>query len=108
MEELLAITDPSGTVAQALHLANATITLPSTIDLGLAFGLLAAGLHVEPVDGGAGAQACALYGRSVQNHHVIVLAKALPPSSLTVEIKCDNAQLAAGLINEANALFHRQ
>jgi len=46
-----------------------------------------------------------LFGKSIQDHPVCGLAKALSDNELTLELKSSNAELAASLATEAKKLF---
>jgi len=46
-----------------------------------------------------------LFGKSIQDHPVCALVKALSDQEVTLEIKSSNADLAATLAKEAKKLF---
>ncbi len=100
---LMGILDPSGTVGPSLQTASTNVTLSEGHDLVQSLIAMQTTLHVEVVE--RTPTAVSFYGRSLQELHVIVLAKIKSPSSFSVEIKSNNGTLASSLIAEVNALF---
>ncbi|ELR18756.1 adaptin subfamily protein [Acanthamoeba castellanii str. Neff] len=100
---LMGILDPSGTVGPSLQTASTNVTLSEGHDLVQSLIAMQTTLHVEVVE--RTPTAVSFYGRSLQELHVIVLAKIKSPSSFSVEIKSNNGTLASSLIAEVNTLF---
>lgn len=91
---------------QCCHLSSGRIQLatsqtPRTLQVTL--NQIAALLRlriVEVMDSSA-----SLYGRSVQNHHVLVLVKVKTTNDLLIEIKSNDEVLSSSLLNEAHKYF---
>ena len=83
--------------AQLFH-ASASVRVR---DATQAITKLAELLHVKVIKS---SEAVALYGRSLQNHHVCVLVKS-KADSMSVDIKATDGSLSASLINEVKHAF---
>jgi hypothetical protein len=64
---------------------------------------LAVLLHIELIIMDKEGRA-SFYGKSIQGHHVAVLAKPLP-NGISLDLKCTDANMATNLIAEVNNFF---
>eukprot|EP01087_Luapelamoeba_hula_P001795 TRINITY_DN1159_c0_g1_i1.p1 TRINITY_DN1159_c0_g1~~TRINITY_DN1159_c0_g1_i1.p1 ORF type:complete len:1290 (+),score=270.56 TRINITY_DN1159_c0_g1_i1:148-4017(+) len=89
-----------------LSLATTVIDFSSkSSDASSALRAIQTLLHVEPVEiqGSSGSY----YGKSVQDHHVLVLAKSKTGNTVAVDIKCSDATLGSSLTSEINNYFRK-
>ncbi|KAL6061399.1 AP-3 complex subunit delta-1 [Balamuthia mandrillaris] len=107
VQQFMEVVDPSAHPGTALTLSSAFVDLPNGKLCQKALSLLPAVLGVAIVE--EHSTGASFYGRSVAGHHVVVLAKLRtgeqPQQGLSVELKCEDASLAASLVAEtASAL----
>jgi len=111
-----------GSVVGGLTLSSTSIDLSGRTTEEV-FQSLAHLLHVLPVEQGARGCGCKLllltllcilgdtaasyYGRSVQGHHVLVLAKVKAGKVMAVDLKSTDGILGGSLLSEINQLFKK-